>query len=83
MDPAAEVAIRAGNAFSRPTIAASRRMRPATRQRVLERLLAWLTTPGHQDLFGRCLRMLLHAPFVLVPQVGGLEGIVCALYHEA
>src|SRR6266404_8220505 len=65
--------------FSRPTIAAKRRMRSATSCGCSTRLVAWLTTPGIS--MAAALRSATPA-IMLVAHIGGLEGIGLRLHLE-
>ena len=75
MDPAAEAAIRAGN----DVLAADDRGVPqdavSNELRVLDKICGMADDAWHQHLAGRQLRLLPHAPLMLVPHVAGLEGI--------
>jgi hypothetical protein len=75
VDAAAETAIGAGDyvlTANDPRVAQNAvgdELRGSTR------LVAWLTTPGISILARQQFGVLPHPPFVLVPHIGGLEGI--------
>ena len=82
MDPAAEAAIRAGN----DVFAADDRRVPQNavgdELRVFDKVGSVADDARHQHLARRQLRLLPHAPLMLVPHVAGLEGIGLRLHLE-
>ena len=82
VDAAAEAAIRAGN----NVLTADDRRVPqdavGDELRVLDKVGSVAHDPRHQHLARRQLRLLPHAPLMLVPNIAGLEGIGLRLHLE-
>ena len=82
MNPAAEAAIRAGNHI----LTADDRRVPqdavSDELRVFDKVGGMADDAGHQHLARRQLCLLPHAPLMLVPHVGGLEGIGLRLHLD-
>ena len=82
MDPAAEAAIGAGNDVLTADDCGIPQNAVGNELRVLDKVGGMADDARHQHFADQQLRLLPHAPLMLVPHVGGVEGIGVRLHLE-